>query len=313
MPKTAPAKRPATSAKKTSKASKKPSAAQAPVKTASAKTAAKTSTKPAANKAATSSVKTSSVKSKTKPTAPAANKNARAKPAKAAGAPVAERRGAQMKPAQIEDMFARLQALNPAPTTELEYTTPYELLVAVALSAQSTDVGVNKATRKLFPIANTPRQIAALGVEGLKPYIATIGLFNTKAANVVALSQQLLELHGGEVPRDRAALEALPGVGRKTANVVLNTAFGEPTIAVDTHIFRVSNRTGLAPGKDVLAVEHGLLKVVPDRYLQDAHHWLILHGRYVCKARKPDCPHCAIRDLCRFPDKTPGEPDPVAA
>ncbi|MGO4262147.1 endonuclease III [Lysobacter sp. TAB13] len=218
-----------------------------------------------------------------------------------------------MKPAQIEDMFARLQALNPAPTTELEYTTPYELLVAVALSAQSTDVGVNKATRKLFPIANTPRQIAALGVEGLKPYIATIGLFNTKAANVVALSQQLLELHGGEVPRDRAALEALPGVGRKTANVVLNTAFGEPTIAVDTHIFRVSNRTGLAPGKDVLAVEHKLLKVVPDAYLQDAHHWLILHGRYVCKARKPDCPHCAIRDLCRFPDKTPGEPDPVAA
>ncbi|WP_251044435.1 MULTISPECIES: endonuclease III [unclassified Lysobacter] len=218
-----------------------------------------------------------------------------------------------MKPAQIEDMFARLRALNPAPTTELEYTTPYELLVAVALSAQSTDVGVNKATRKLFPVANTPRQIAALGVEGLKPYIATIGLFNTKAANVVALSQQLLDRHGGEVPRDRAALEALPGVGRKTANVVLNTAFGEPTIAVDTHIFRVSNRTGLAPGKDVLAVEHKLLKVVPDTYLQDAHHWLILHGRYVCKARKPDCPHCAIRDLCRFPDKTPGEPDPVAA
>ncbi|MEH6416941.1 endonuclease III [Pseudomonas sp. CGJS7] len=217
-----------------------------------------------------------------------------------------------MKPAQIEDMFARLQALNPHPTTELEYTTPFELLVAVALSAQATDVGVNKATRKLYPVANTPQAIAALGVEGLKPYIATIGLFNTKAANVVALSQQLLDLHGGEVPRDRAALEALPGVGRKTANVVLNTAFGEPTIAVDTHIFRVSNRTGLAPGKDVLAVEHRLLKVVPDRYLQDAHHWLILHGRYVCKARKPDCPHCAIRDLCRYPDKTPGEPEPVA-
>ncbi|MGH8079603.1 MAG: endonuclease III [Lysobacter sp.] len=218
-----------------------------------------------------------------------------------------------MKPAQIEDMFARLQALNPHPTTELEYTTPFELLVAVALSAQATDVGVNKATRKLFPVANTPRQIAALGVEGLKPYIATIGLFNTKAANVVALSQQLLELHGGEVPRERAALEALPGVGRKTANVVLNTAFGEPTIAVDTHIFRVSNRTGLAPGKDVVKVEHRLLEVVPEPYLQDAHHWLILHGRYVCKARKPDCPHCAIRDLCRFPDKTPGEPDPVAS
>ncbi|MGO1071543.1 endonuclease III [Lysobacter sp. CA199] len=216
-----------------------------------------------------------------------------------------------MKPAQIEEMFARLQALNPHPTTELEYTTPFELLVAVALSAQATDVGVNKATRKLYPVANTPRAIADLGVEGLKPYIATIGLFNTKAANVVALSRQLLELHDGDVPRDRAALEALPGVGRKTANVVLNTAFGEPTIAVDTHIFRVSNRTGLAPGKDVLAVEHRLLKVVPDRYLQDAHHWLILHGRYVCKARKPDCPHCAIRDLCRYPDKTPGEPEPV--
>ncbi|MBW8807844.1 endonuclease III [Lysobacter capsici] len=210
-------------------------------------------------------------------------------------------------------MFSRLQSLNPHPTTELEYSTPYELLVAVALSAQATDVGVNKATRKLFAIANTPRQIVALGVDGLKPYIATIGLFNTKAANVVALSQQLIDLHGGEVPRERAALEALPGVGRKTANVVLNTAFGEPTIAVDTHIFRVSNRTGLAPGKDVVAVEQGLLKVVPQRYLQDAHHWLILHGRYVCKARKPDCPHCVIRDLCRFPDKTPGDPEPVAA
>ncbi|MBN7135595.1 endonuclease III [Lysobacter enzymogenes] len=218
-----------------------------------------------------------------------------------------------MPPAQIEEMFARLQSLDPHPTTELEYTTPFELLVAVALSAQATDVGVNKATRKLFPLANTPQAIAALGVDGLKPYIATIGLFNTKAQNVVALSQQLLERHGGDVPRERAALEALPGVGRKTANVVLNTAFGEPTIAVDTHIFRVSNRTGLAPGKDVLAVEHKLLEVVPDRYLQDAHHWLILHGRYVCKARKPDCPHCAIRDLCRFPDKTPGEPEPVAA
>ncbi|WP_394541364.1 endonuclease III [Lysobacter enzymogenes] len=217
-----------------------------------------------------------------------------------------------MKPAQIEDMFARLQALNPHPATELEYTTPFELLVAVALSAQATDVGVNKATRKLFPVANTPQALVDLGVDGLKPYIATIGLFNTKAQNVVALSQQLLDRHGGEVPRERAALEALPGVGRKTANVVLNTAFGEPTIAVDTHIFRVSNRTGLAPGKDVLAVEHKLLKVVPDRYLQDAHHWLILHGRYVCKARKPDCPHCAIRDLCRFPDKTPGDPEPVA-
>ncbi|MCM2335181.1 MAG: endonuclease III [Pseudomonas sp.] len=205
-------------------------------------------------------------------------------------------------------MFARLQALNPSPKTELEYTTPYELLVAVALSAQATDVGVNKATRRLFPVANTPAAIAALGVDGLKPYIATIGLFNTKAANVVAAAQLLLERHGGEVPRERAALEALPGVGRKTANVVLNTAFGEPAMAVDTHIFRVANRTGLAPGKTVRAVEDALMKAVPAPYLLDAHHWLILHGRYVCKARKPDCPHCVIRDLCRYKDKTPGDP-----
>ncbi|HEY5612971.1 MAG TPA: endonuclease III, partial [Lysobacter sp.] len=201
-------------------------------------------------------------------------------------------------------MFARFKALNPEPRTELEYTTPYELLVAVALSAQSTDVGVNKATRKLFRVANTPQAIAALGVEGLKPYIATIGLYNTKAANLVAAAKQLIERHGGEVPRDRAALEALPGVGRKTANVVLNTAFGEPTMAVDTHIFRVANRTGLAPGKTVRAVEDALLKAVPPRYRHDAHHWLILHGRYVCKARKPDCPHCVIRDICRYKDKT---------
>ena len=218
----------------------------------------------------------------------------------------------QLSPSEIEEMFSRLAELNPKPTTELEYTTPYELLVAVTLSAQATDVGVNKATRKLFPVANTPAKIAALGVEGLKPYISTIGLFNTKAANVVAMAHHLIEKHGGEVPRDRAALEALPGVGRKTANVVLNTAFGEPTIAVDTHIFRVSNRTGLAPGKDVREVETGLEKVVPTHYLQDAHHWLILHGRYVCKSRKPDCPHCPIRHLCRYPDKTPGEPDPIA-
>ena len=220
----------------------------------------------------------------------------------------AARTPARLTPAQIDTMFSRLAELNPKPTTELEYSTPYELLVAVTLSAQATDVGVNKATRKLFPVANTPARIAALGVEGLKPYIATIGLFNTKAANVVAMAQQLLDKHGGEVPCDRAALEALPGVGRKTANVVLNTAFGEPTIAVDTHIFRVANRTGLAPGKDVRTVETELEKVVPTRFRHDAHHWLILHGRYVCKARKPDCPHCAIRDLCRFPDKTPGEP-----
>jgi endonuclease-3 len=224
-------------------------------------------------------------------------------------APTRARRSSRLSAAEIETMFARLKALNPSPKTELEYTTPYELLVAVTLSAQATDVGVNKATRKLFPVANTPQAIDALGVEGLKPYIATIGLFNTKAANVVAMARQLLEHHGGEVPRDRAALEALPGVGRKTANVVMNTAFGEPTMAVDTHIFRVANRTGLAPGKTVRAVEDGLLKVIPPQYLHDAHHWLILHGRYVCKARKPDCPHCVLRDLCRFKEKTAGEPD----
>ena len=215
----------------------------------------------------------------------------------------------KLRKAEITEMFARLRQLNPHPTTELEFSTPYELLVAVTLSAQATDVGVNKAMRKLFPVANTPAAIAALGVEGLKPYIATIGLFNTKAANVVAAAQLLLEHHDGEVPHDRAALEALPGVGRKTANVVLNTAFGEPTMAVDTHIFRVSNRTGLAPGKNVRDVEDLLVRVIPEEFLRDAHHWLILHGRYVCKARTPDCPHCVIRDLCRYRDKTPGEPE----
>lgn len=176
--------------------------------------------------------------------------------------------------------------------------------MAVALSAQATDVGVNKATRKLFPVANTPQAMLALGEDGLKKYIATIGLFNAKAKNVIAACAMLIDQHGGEVPRDRAALEALPGVGRKTANVVLNTAFGEPVMAVDTHIFRVSNRTGLAPGKDVRAVEDLLVKVIPAEFLLDAHHWLILHGRYVCKARKPDCPQCVIRDLCRFKQKT---------
>ncbi|SJZ70955.1 endonuclease III [Novilysobacter spongiicola] len=218
----------------------------------------------------------------------------------------------RLKREEIGEMFERLRALNPAPTTELEFSSPYELLVAVALSAQSTDVGVNKATRKLFPVANTPAAIAALGVEGLKPYISTIGLYNTKAANVVEMARQLIEHHRGEVPRDRASLEALPGVGRKTANVVLNTAFGEPTMAVDTHIFRVSNRTGLAPGKNVREVEDLLVRVIPREYLQDAHHWLILHGRYVCKARVPDCPHCPIRDICRYRDKTAGEPAPLA-
>jgi endonuclease-3 len=210
-----------------------------------------------------------------------------------------------MKPADRVEMFRRLRELNPKPTTELEYRSTFELLVAVVLSAQATDVGVNKATRRLFPVANTPRAILDLGEEGLKRYISTIGLFNAKAKNVIALCRQLLERHDGEVPQDRAALEALPGVGRKTANVVLNPAFGEATIAVDTHIFRVANRTGLAPGKTVRAVEDKLEKVVPAEFKQDAHHWLILHGRYVCKARKPDCPACAIRDLCAYRHKTP--------
>ena len=209
-----------------------------------------------------------------------------------------------MKRADVIELFSRLRELDPHPTTELAYSTTFELLVAVVLSAQATDVGVNKATRKLFPVANTPQAILALGEDGLKRYISTIGLFNAKARNVIALCQLLIAQHDGEVPRTREALEALPGVGRKTANVVLNTAFGEPTIAVDTHIFRVANRTGLAPGKDVRAVEDKLGKVVPSEFKQDAHHWLILHGRYVCKARKPDCPHCVIRDLCRYRDKT---------
>jgi endonuclease-3 len=209
-----------------------------------------------------------------------------------------------MKRADVIELFSRLRELNPHPTTELAYTTPFELLVAVVLSAQATDVGVNKATRKLYPVANTPQTVLELGEEGLKRYISSIGLFNAKAKNVIALCRLLIEQHHGDVPREREALEALPGVGRKTANVVLNTAFGEPTIAVDTHIFRVSNRTGLAPGKDVRAVEDKLVKVIPAEFRQDAHHWLILHGRYVCKARKPDCPQCVIRDLCRYKDKT---------
>jgi endonuclease-3 len=197
-------------------------------------------------------------------------------------------------------MFARLAAANPHPRTELEYSTPFELLVAVILSAQATDKSVNLATRRLFPVARTPAAIASLGVEGLTPYVRTIGLFQNKAKNVVATAQLLLERHGGEVPDDRAALEALPGVGRKTANVVLNTAFGHPTMAVDTHIFRVANRTGIAPGKTPRAVEDLLVKRVPPAYLQDAHHWLILHGRYVCKARTPECERCAIADLCAW-------------
>ena len=210
-----------------------------------------------------------------------------------------------MKKTDVVELFTRLRELNPHPTTELAYTTPFELLVAVVLSAQATDVGVNKATRKLYPVANTPQAILDLGEEKLKRYINTIGLYNAKAKNVMALCQILVDQYDSEVPDNREALEALPGVGRKTANVVLNTAFGHATIAVDTHIFRVANRTGLAPGKDVRAVEDKLEKVVPKEFKQDAHHWLILHGRYVCKARKPDCPQCVIRDLCGYKDKTP--------
>ena len=209
-----------------------------------------------------------------------------------------------MKPVDRETLFARLAQLNPHPRTELVYHSPFELLIAVILSAQATDVSVNKATRTLYPIANTPEKILALGEARLKQHISSIGLFNTKAANVIAACRRLVEKFGGEVPANREALESLPGVGRKTANVVLNTAFGQPTMAVDTHIFRVSNRTGLAPGSNVRAVEDKLVKVVPQKYLVDAHHWLILHGRYVCKARKPDCPQCVIRDLCRYKAKT---------
>jgi len=209
-----------------------------------------------------------------------------------------------MNPAKRQAIFERLRADNPNPKTELEYSTPFELLVAVVLSAQATDRGVNLATRKLFPVANTPRAIAALGVDGLIPYVQTIGLFRNKAKNVVRLSELLLERHGGEVPRDREALEALPGVGRKTASVVLNSAFGEVAVAVDTHIFRVANRTGIAPGADVVEVEKKLLKFVPPEFLQDAHHWLILHGRYVCTARAPRCPTCSIAAWCEYKKKT---------
>jgi endonuclease-3 len=207
-----------------------------------------------------------------------------------------------MNPQKRRQIYERFRAANPNPTTELRYGTPYELLVAVVLSAQATDKSVNLATEKLFPA--TPEKIVRLGVKGLEPYIKSIGLYPTKAKNVVALSQILLEQHCGAVPQNREALERLPGVGRKTANVVLNTAFGQPTVAVDTHIFRVANRTGLAPGKDVLEVEEKLLKFTPPEFLQNAHHWLILHGRYVCLARKPGCPKCLIRDLCEFRPKT---------
>ena len=205
------------------------------------------------------------------------------------------------------EIFSRLRAANPKPTTELKFSSPFELLIAVLLSAQATDVSVNKATAKLFPVANTPETIKALGLRKLKTYLRTIGLFNTKAANVLKTCDLLIREHNSEVPKDRAALEALPGVGRKTANVVLNTAFGEPTMAVDTHIFRVSNRTAIAKGKNVREVEDRLVRLVPEEFLVDAHHWLILHGRYVCVARKPRCGSCIIADLCEYKQKTPIE------
>lgn len=212
-----------------------------------------------------------------------------------------------MKRANVTELFRRLREIDPDPTTELKYRTPFELLVSVILSAQATDVGVNKATARLFPVANTPQKILKLGEARLKKYIATIGLYNAKARNIIAMCALLLERHDGEVPRTREELEALPGVGRKTANVMLNTIFGEPTIAVDTHIFRVCNRTGLAPGRNVREVENKLMRVVPDEFKLGAHHWLILHGRYVCTARKPKCPHCPIRDLCVYKHKTKAE------
>jgi len=209
-----------------------------------------------------------------------------------------------MNAAKRREIFLRLQAANPHPTTELEYHTPFELLVAVILSAQATDKSVNLATRELFPVANTPQKMLDLGEAGLREYVQRIGLYQTKAKHIIQMCRMLLELHGSEVPQTREALESLPGVGRKTANVILNTAFGQPTIAVDTHIFRISNRIGLAPGKTVLEVEQKLAKGVPDEFKQDAHHWLILHGRYVCTARKPKCGECIINDLCEYKEKT---------
>ncbi|HEX4388872.1 MAG TPA: endonuclease III [Steroidobacteraceae bacterium] len=216
-----------------------------------------------------------------------------------------------MHPATRAAIFRRLKAANPTPTTELLHASPFELLVAVMLSAHTTDRSVNAATRALFPVANTPEKIAALGVEGVKPYIKAVGLYNTKAKNLIGLSEQILARHGGGVPGERAALEALPGVGRKTASIILNMVFGELEVAVDTHIFRVANRTGLARGKTPLEVEAGLMAAIPREYLKDAHHWLILHGRYVCTARSPKCPTCIIRDLCEYKHKTRAEPAPA--
>jgi endonuclease III len=251
---------------------------------------AKTSRKPSQPKASTAAAKAAKPQGakSTTPQASQIRKPAAARP---------------MAPEARLEFFRRLRELNPEPKTELEYSSAFELLIAVLLSAQATDVGVNKATRRLFRLANTPQAMLELGEERLRELISTIGLFRAKAANVIATCRKLIDEHQGQVPGEREALEALPGVGRKTANVVLNTWFRQPTMAVDTHIFRVANRTGLAPGKDVRAVEDALLKRVPEDYLMDAHHWLILHGRYVCKALKPDCPHCVVRDLCRFPHK----------
>lgn len=213
-----------------------------------------------------------------------------------------------MHPATIRALYRRLQAANPRPRGELEYSSPFELLVAVMLSAHTTDKSVNAATRRLFPLANTPQALLALGVEGVRPYLKSVGLYNAKSQNLIGLCRRLLEHHGGQVPRERAALEALPGVGRKTASIILNVVFGEHEIAVDTHIFRVANRTGLAPGKTPLAVEQGLLARTPAQFKRDAHHWLLLHGRYVCTARAPACPSCLIADLCEYPDKTVSAP-----
>jgi endonuclease-3 len=218
---------------------------------------------------------------------------------------MAGKRPSKLSKGEIEELYRLLAAVHPDPKTELDYVNPYTLLVAVALSAQATDIGVNKATRRLFERVRTPAEMVALGEDGLKDHIKTIGLFNTKAKNVIALSERLIAEHGGAVPQDQAALEALPGVGRKTANVVMNEAFGHPTLAVDTHIFRVGNRTGLAPGKTPLAVELALLRVTPPEYLKGAHHWLLLHGRYICKARRPECYRCPVIHLCRFKPKTP--------
>ena len=280
-------------------------------KTATAKTPARRGTKPAAT--ARRTAKAEAVVAAEAghppgglpgeaPAEPAKATPAKAKPAKAPAKPKTLKNSRYTK-AEADALFQRLADALPEPQTELEYTNPYTLLVAVALSAQATDVGVNKATRALFPVADTPRKMVALGEERLREFIKTIGLFNTKAKNVIALSQALIDTHGGEVPKDRAALQALPGVGRKTANVVLNVAFGEPTIAVDTHIFRIGNRLGLAPGKTPDDVEKALEKIVPERFLRGAHHWLILHGRHVCKARRPLCEACVIYELCKAPDR----------